>query len=98
MVKYNLTKKADSDISELFAYTAMTFGEAQADRYYNALISQIEFIASSPETYRKLERFNPPIHICPYQSHIIIYRVQDNDRVEIVRVHPARTNWLAFYE
>jgi len=98
MAKYNLTKKADHDISEMYSYTVTAFGETQADKYYNGLISQIEFVASSPETYRKLERFSPAVRICPYQSHIIIYRVQDNDVVEIIRVHPARTNWRAFYE
>lgn len=98
MVKYNLTKKADNDISKMYAYTATSFGVTQADKYYNGLISQIEFIASSPEMYRKLERFSPAVRICPYQSHTIIYRVQGNDIVEIIRVHHTRTNWRAFYQ
>jgi len=81
----------------MYAYSVTRFGEAQADKYYDGLISRIELLASKPETWRKLERFTPAVRICPYESHIIIYRVQENGIVEIIRVHPARTNWPGYY-
>ncbi|MDQ7018759.1 MAG: type II toxin-antitoxin system RelE/ParE family toxin [Robiginitomaculum sp.] len=98
MVKYSLTKQADHDISDLYAYTITAFGEGQADKYYDGLINQIELIAAHPEIYRQLDRFSPAVRICPYEAHIIIYRVEENGVIEIVRVRTARSNWLSKYE
>ena len=98
MARYNLTKKADADLSQLYAYSIENFGQAQADKYYDELIHQIESIAERPHAWRQLKRFSPAVRICPCRFHIIIYRVQENGVVEIIRIHPARTNWQALYE
>ncbi len=47
-MKYELSGRADSDLKEIYKYSYVTHGKAQADRYYDGLIARLEFLANAP--------------------------------------------------
>ena len=47
-MKYELSGRADSDLKEIYKYSYVTHGKAQADRYYDGLIARLEFLAGTP--------------------------------------------------
>ncbi|MCK5726817.1 MAG: type II toxin-antitoxin system RelE/ParE family toxin [Thiotrichaceae bacterium] len=46
------TKKAEEDIKEIYKYSFLTFGEEQAEKYYNGL--EVKFKSILEETVHKL--------------------------------------------
>lgn len=94
MNNYRLTKAAESDLLGIAIYGYETFGAVRAEQYREALRSQIEILAASPKLYRERTRFSPPVRICPFQSHVIIYRIMTQNEIEIIRVRHGREDWL----
>lgn len=45
MALYSISKEALADIDNIWLYTAENWSAAQADRYYNLIIDEIEYIA-----------------------------------------------------
>ncbi len=48
MAKYRLTNEAIRDLDEIWSFTYEKWSVDQADRYYNLIIDEIEYIASNP--------------------------------------------------
>ncbi len=85
MGKYQLSKIAELDISDLYAKGIMEYGLRQADRYYDGLIERFEFLAdnsnigvNSDELASNLQRF-------PYGRHIVFF-TSTATGITIVRV------------
>ena len=47
---YVISKKAISDLEEIWLYTAEEWSIEQADRYYNLIFDEINFICKNPKT------------------------------------------------
>ncbi|MGR3715642.1 MAG: type II toxin-antitoxin system RelE/ParE family toxin [Thermohalobaculum sp.] len=84
-MKYELSGRADSDLKEIYKYSYVSHGKAQADRYYEGLIARFEFLADAPLIAREHRDLKPPVRIHPYGRHLIAYQARDG-RVLIVRV------------
>lgn len=87
MAKYHLTNQAVLDLDSIWDYTLVTWGERQADEYYNAFIRTFSDIAKQPCF---LDREYVEIHSGLYRrschKHLVFYRIADNNEVEIVRI------------
>lgn len=87
MAKYHLTNQAVSDLDSIWDYTLATWGERQADEYYNALVRTFSDIAKRP-CY--LDREYVEVHYGLYSrfchKHLVFYRLADNNEVKIVRI------------
>jgi toxin ParE1/3/4 len=64
-MKYELSDRADSDLKEIYKYSYVSPGEAQADRYYSRLIARLEYLADAPLIARERRDLNPPVRIHP---------------------------------
>ncbi len=64
-MKYELSGRADSDLKEIYKYSYVTHGKAQADRYYDGLIARLEFLADAPRIARERHDLKPPLRIHP---------------------------------
>jgi len=62
------------------------WSKEQADRYYNLIIEEIEFITDSFLTGKSAEQTRKNYRVTKIKSHLIFYRKVDNGIVEIVRV------------
>ena len=94
MVKYSLSKKALTDLRNIWNYTVETWSEEQADRYYQDLIHAIESIASDPESIgRSYEEVRTGYRGLHSGRHIVFYRILSNKRVRIIRILHERMDF-----
>lgn len=87
MPKYRLTNEAASDLAGIWNYTADEWSEAQADSYYEMLVSTCDRIAAHPTWYRKKynEIFNGLLG-CKARKHVIFYIIDNEGDVLVVRI------------
>ena len=88
MAKYVLTKKAVSDLSDIWNYTFDNWSEEQANRYYQMLMEHVELIADNPDIGKKYDVVRKELRGLIAGKHIVFYRKSSlaNINVEIVRI------------
>jgi toxin ParE1/3/4 len=91
---YRLTPAAQSDLEEIWLYTAQQWSFQQADRYTDILEDIFERLLFMPEMARARTEFDPPVRIHPSAEHLIIYRIE-HDYLAILRVIGAGQDWQA---
>ncbi len=80
-----ITKKAISDLEEIWLYTVEKWSIEQADRYYNLIFDEISFICKNRAAGKSMEHVRKGYRTSKVKSHLIFYRVI-NDTIEIVRI------------
>ena len=86
MSKYILSKKASEDIDKIWIYTAENWSQEQADRYYNLLFDEIEYIVTNFEMARNFGKIRKSYKYSKVKSHILFFKKHKNDEIEVVRV------------
>ena len=92
---YRLTRKAEEDIISIFVDGVEKFGVAQAEKYHAELESVFGLIADNPHIARERSELSPPTRIHPHGTHIILYQIEDNGHVLILRVRHSREDWIS---
>lgn len=82
---YVISKKAISDLEEIWLYTSEKWSVAQADRYYFLIIEEIEYVCENPNTGRNMDHVRKGYRASKVKSHLIFYRI-NNANVEVVRI------------
>jgi toxin ParE1/3/4 len=82
---YVISKKAVSDLEEIWAYTVEKWSINQADRYYSLIFDEIKFICSNVDAGKSMNHVRKGYRASKVKSHLIFYRVV-NDVVEIIRI------------
>ena len=83
---YRISQEAIKDLKNIWFYTLNNWSKEQADRYYNQIIAEIEFIADNFMTGKSAEQTRENYRLAKVKSHLIFYRKVENDIVEIVRI------------
>jgi len=85
MANYKLSLAAEEDLYRIWLRGVREFGEAQADKYYNAFIERFEQIAEQPYLYQPVDYIREGYRrsVCGVDS--IYYRIND-DIVEIMHI------------
>ena len=84
--KYRISKQAIDDLNDIWIYTFHKWSKEQADRYYDLIIGEIEFIADNFMTGKSVEQIRKNYRSTKIKTHLIFYRKVENDVVEIVRI------------
>lgn len=84
--KYRISKQAIDDLNDIWIYTCNKWSKEQADRYYDLIIGEIEFISDNFMTGKSAEQTRKNYRITKINTHLIFYRKEENDVVEIVRI------------
>lgn len=84
--KYQISKQAIDDLNDIWIYTFRKWSKVQADRYYDLIIGEIEFIAYNYLTGKSAEQTRNNYRVTKIKSHLIFYRKVENESVEIVRI------------
>jgi toxin ParE1/3/4 len=92
---YRLTNKAADDILDIWAEGAALFGEVQAERYHSGLEAVFRFLSENPKAARMRTEIDPPVRAHPFQSHLVVYEVDANDAVLILRVRHGHEDWIS---
>jgi toxin ParE1/3/4 len=87
---YELSQAADSDLNDIYDYTAREFGDAQAEKYLTSFEAIFQNLCVHPALWRKRDDVRKGLRSISNESHTIFYRVL-KDRIRIVRVmHGSR--------
>ena len=86
MARYELTKKAVEDLSNIWNYTFENWSENQADKYYLLLIESFKEIASNPKIGKSFSEIFEGLKGLRVGRHIVFFQVVDNQKVEIIRI------------
>ena len=95
MNRWRLTPSAADDIAAIFMHGVEAFGIRQADAYHAGLEAAFEFLARYPRAARERTEHSPPVRAHPYRSHLIIYEIEANEDVLILRVRHGREDWAS---
>jgi len=90
---FRLTHKAEDDLVDIAEQGYRLFGVNQAERYHEELFDLFQLLAENPRIARERHELSRPVRIHPFKAHIVVYLVQENDDVLIVRVRHGRENW-----
>ncbi len=85
ILPYVITKKAISDLEEIWLYTVEKWSIEQADRYYNLIFDEIDFVCKNPLTTKQMGDIRKNYRAAKVKSHLIFFKVE-NDIVKIVRI------------
>jgi len=92
-----ISSEALSDLEEIWNYTRKKWSIEQADRYYSLLIDEIEFLQSNFYIGKSAEYIRSEYRVSFVKSHIIFYKIADDQKLEIIRILHQSVNidkWL----
>ena len=84
--KFRISEKAVEDLEKIWEYTYETWSKNQADRYYKLLIDEIDYISENPNSGRPMDHIKKGYRASIVKSHLIFFRLGDDDIVEIIRI------------
>jgi toxin ParE1/3/4 len=85
-MRYSISEKANQDIERIWLYTFENWSLEQADRYYNLILDEIEFISVNFECGKSVDHIKKGYRASKVKSHIIFYKKSKRNIVEIIRV------------
>lgn len=80
--KLRVTKGAEQDLSDLYSEGFLTWGEKQADRYYDGLLARFERMCDNPMLDRVVNEIRVGYRRSIYEKHSIFFVLID-DIVEV---------------
>ena len=83
---YKISEKAIEDINSIWVYTAENWSKIQADRYYNLIFDEIEFIAENFESGKDVNAVRKGYRYSKVKSHLLFYKKSKDGMIEIIRV------------
>lgn len=89
-MRVELSEAADLDLVDIYTYTAIKFGQNQADNYLMGIDDMLNALASNPMLGKERNEIVNGLCAIPYEAHIVFYRLMP-DRLRVVRVlHASR--------
>jgi len=86
MPKYIISEKALEDINNIWIYTAENWSIEQADRYYNLIIDEIEYIVDNLDMARDFGKIRKSYRYSKVKSHLIFFKKDKTNEIEVVRI------------
>jgi toxin ParE1/3/4 len=86
MPHYIISQEAIEDINNIWMYTAENWSTIQADRYYNLILDEIEYIADNFESARDMGKVRKNYRYSKIKSHLIFFKKNNDKTIEVVRV------------
>jgi toxin ParE1/3/4 len=86
MSRYIISEKALDDINKIWIYTAENWSIEQADRYYNLLFDEIEYIADHFEMARDYGNVRKNYRCSKVKSHLVFFKKTKHNEIEVIRV------------
>ena len=93
-MKLKISKKGLEDIEGIWLYTVKNWSVEQADRYYNSIFSEIDYLLENPASGKDYDHLRQNYRCSKIKNHLIFYRVTGkNDVLEIIRVLHQRMDF-----
>jgi len=92
-MEFKLSVLAEDDIIAIAEQGITMFGPVQAKRYHAELFNTLDLIAKNPRMARAREEISPPVRAHPFKAHLIIYQIEADGTVFVIRVRHAFEDW-----
>ncbi len=87
MMMYKISNEAQNDLENIWLYTFENWSAEQADRYYNLMLDEIEYLAKNPETGKDHSYIRKDYLRSRVKSHFIFYKFnKEKNLIEIIRI------------
>ena len=86
MSAYVISEKAVEDINNIWIYPVENWSVAQADRYYNLIYDEIEYIVNNFDMARDFGEIRKSYKCSKVKSHLIFFKKDKMNEIEVVRV------------
>ena len=73
------------DLEEIWIYPLDAWSQLQADKYYNDIIEDIEFLCTKPASGKSAEHIRKGYRLCKVNSHLIFYVTTDAE-LDVMRI------------
>jgi toxin ParE1/3/4 len=80
-----ISKKAVADLEGIWLYSVEKWSIDQADRYYNLIFDEINYICRNSNSGKSMEHVRKGYRASKVKSHFIFYRIV-NDTIEVIRI------------
>ena len=84
-LRFFISKKTVADLEQIWLYTVERWSVDQADRYYNLIFDEINYICKNSKTGKSMEHVRKGYRACKVKSHLIFYSIS-NDAIGIIRI------------
>jgi toxin ParE1/3/4 len=86
-MKYKISKEALNDLEKIWLYTFETWSLEQADRYFNLIIDEIEYLAENPGSGKDYSKVRKGYFCSRVKSHFVFYKISHKaNELEIIRI------------
>ena len=86
-MNYNISNEVSLDLDEIWLYTFEHWSIEQADKYYNQLLNEIEYISKNSKSGKDYSKIRKGYFRSKINSHFIFYRINESEKiVEVIRV------------
>jgi len=92
---FRLSLAAEEDVVGIAEAGIRLFGRAQAREYHDELFAVFDLIAANPRMARERHELTPPIRVHAFKAHLVIYVIEGDGGILIVRVRHGHEDWAA---
>ena len=86
-MKYRISAEAHNDLQSIWLYTFEEWSAEQANRYFNLILDEVEFICQNPLSGKNYEAIRKGYFKARVKSHFIFYKInQVKEEIEIIRI------------
>ncbi len=84
---YKISLEASLDIENIWLFTFENWSIEQADRYFNLIMDEIEYLAKNPNSGQDYSKVRKGYFRSQMKSHFIFYKINWNkEEIEIIRI------------
>lgn len=86
-MKFKISHEASQDIENIWLYTVELWSIEQADRYFNLIMDEIEYLAENPKSGKDYNKVRKGYFRSQIKSHFIFYKINWNENeIHIIRI------------
>lgn len=86
MTEYIISEKALEDLNNIWIYTAENWSVEQANRYYNLIVDEIEYVSVNFDETTDFSNIRKNYKFSKVKSHLVFYKKTENTEMEVVRI------------
>jgi toxin ParE1/3/4 len=83
---YKISSQALIDLEQIWLYTFKNWSIEQADRYYNLLINEMEYVSQNQDSGKSMNHIKNGYRVSKVKSHLIFYKTSSESEIEIIRI------------
>ncbi len=86
-MNFKISNEAQIDLENIWLYTFETWSKEQADRYFNLIFEEIEYLTQNPTSGKDYSYIRKGYYRSKVKSHFIFYRINlKENAIEIIRI------------